>query len=177
MERTKSILFVTELAIFTALGIVFDYVCGLFGGISWANGGSVSIAMVPIFLMSYKHGLKGGLLIGLLVGSIQILWGYMVHPVQVLLDYTLAYGVLGLAGIAKRFFSENNLKNNIVIIVSILIVCFLRLICHVISGVVFYSTPFWGSVAYNASFIILSTPLCIILTCILYRLLKNNYLK
>lgn len=177
MERTKSILFVTELAIFTALGIVFDYVCGLFGGISWANGGSVSIAMVPIFLMSYKHGLKGGLLIGLLVGSIQILWGYMVHPVQVLLDYTLAYGVLGLAGIAKRFFTENNLKNNIVIIVSILIVCFLRLICHVISGVVFYSTPFWGSVAYNASFIILSTPLCIILTCILYRLLKNNYLK
>lgn len=177
MERTKSILFVTELAIFTALGIVFDYVCGLFGGISWANGGSVSIAMVPIFLMSYKHGLKGGLLIGLLVGSIQILWGYMVHPVQVLLDYTLAYGVLGLAGIAKRFFSENNLKNNIVIIVSILIVCFLRLICHVISGVVFYATPFWGSVAYNASFIILSTPLCIILTCILYRLLKNNYLK
>lgn len=177
MERTKRILFVTELAIFTALGIVFDYVCGLFGGISWANGGSVSIAMVPIFLMSYKHGLKGGLLIGLLVGSIQILWGYMVHPVQVLLDYTLAYGVLGLAGIAKRFFSENNLKNNIVIIVSILIVCFLRLICHVISGVVFYSTPFWGSVAYNASFIILSTPLCIILTCILYRLLKNNYLK
>lgn len=177
MERTKRILFVTELAIFTALGIVFDYVCGLFGGISWANGGSVSIAMVPIFLMSYKHGLKGGLLIGLLVGSIQILWGYMVHPVQVLLDYTLAYGVLGLAGIAKRFFSENNLKNNIVIIVSILIVCFLRLICHVISGVVFYATPFWGSVAYNASFIILSTPLCIILTCILYRLLKNNYLK
>lgn len=177
MERTKRILFVTELAIFTALGIVFDYVCGLFGGISWANGGSVSIAMVPIFLMSYKHGLKGGLLIGLLVGSIQILWGYMVHPVQVLLDYTLAYGVLGLAGIAKRFFSENNFKNNIVIIVSILIVCFLRLICHVISGVVFYSTPFWGSVAYNASFIILSTPLCIILTCILYRLLKNNYLK
>lgn len=177
MERTKRILFVTELAIFTALGIVFDYVCGLFGGISWANGGSVSIAMVPIFLMSYKHGLKGGLLIGLLVGSIQILWGYMVHPIQVLLDYTLAYGVLGLAGIAKRFFSENNLKNNIVIIVSILIVCFLRLICHVISGVVFYATPFWGSVAYNASFIILSTPLCIILTCILYRLLKNNYLK
>lgn len=177
MEITKRILFVTELAIFTALGIVFDYVCGLFGGISWANGGSVSIAMVPIFLMSYKHGLKGGLLIGLLVGSIQILWGYMVHPVQVLLDYTLAYGVLGLAGIAKRFFSENNLKNNIVIIVSILIVCFLRLICHVISGVVFYATPFWGSVAYNASFIILSTPLCIILTCILYRLLKNNYLK
>lgn len=177
MERTKSILFVTELAIFTALGIVFDYVCGLFGGISWANGGSVSIAMVPIFLMSYKHGLKGGLLIGLLVGSIQILWGYMVHPVQVLLDYTLAYGVLGLAGIAKRFFSENNLKNNIVIIVSILIVCFLRLICHVISGVVFYATPFWGSVAYNASFIILSTPLCIILTCILYRIFKTSFIK
>lgn len=177
MERTKSILFVTELAIFTALGIVFDYVCGLFGGISWANGGSVSIAMVPIFLMSYKHGLKGGLLIGLLVGSIQILWGYMVHPVQVLLDYTLAYGVLGLAGIAKRFFSENNLKNNIVIIISILIVCFLRLICHVISGVVFYATPFWGSVAYNASFIILSTPLCIILTCVLYRIFKTSFIK
>ena len=120
MERSKSILFITELAIFTALGIVFDYVCGLFGGISWANGGSVSIAMVPIFLMSYKHGLKGGLLIGLLVGSIQILWGYIVHPVQVLLDYTLAYGVLGLTGIAKRFFTENNLKNNIIIITSII---------------------------------------------------------
>lgn len=177
MERSKSILFITELAIFTALGIVFDYVCGLFGGISWANGGSVSIAMVPIFLMSYKHGLKGGLLIGLLVGSIQILWGYMVHPVQVLLDYTLAYGVLGLAGIAKRFFTDNNIKNNIIIIISIIIVCFLRLVCHVISGMVFYSTPFWGSVTYNASFIILSTPLCIILTCILYRIFKTSFIK
>ena len=177
MERSKSILFITELAIFTALGIVFDYVCGLFGGISWANGGSISIAMVPIFLMSYKHGLKGGLLIGLLVGSIQILWGYMVHPVQVLLDYTLAYGVLGLAGIAKRFFTDNNIKNNIIIIISIIIVCFLRLVCHVISGMVFYSTPFWGSVTYNASFIILSTPLCIILTCILYRIFKTSFIK
>ena len=127
--------------------------------------------------MSYKHGLKGGLLIGLLVGSIQILWGYMVHPVQVLLDYTLAYGVLGLAGIAKRFFTDNNIKNNIIIIISIIIVCFLRLVCHVISGMVFYSTPFWGSVTYNASFIILSTPLCIILTCILYRIFKTSFIK
>ena len=99
MKGRKTILFVVEVAVFSALALAFDFFCGLYG-FAWLNGGSISIAMLPIFIMCYRHGLKGGLLCGLLVGSIQLLWADgFVHPVQAIIDYPAAYLVTGFAGI------------------------------------------------------------------------------
>ena len=113
MKGRKTILFVVEVAVFSALALAFDFFCGLYG-FAWLNGGSISIAMLPIFIMCYRHGLKGGLLCGLLVGSIQLLWADgFVHPVQAIIDYPAAYLVTGFAGI---FFNQvKKLKRNSVL--------------------------------------------------------------
>lgn len=62
--------FMTEVAMMTALGIILDYLAGVFSIKLWPNGGSISIAMIPILLMGFRYGLKGGLLTGFLVGTI-----------------------------------------------------------------------------------------------------------
>ncbi|UTW69188.1 energy-coupled thiamine transporter ThiT [Anaerobacillus sp. HL2] len=38
------------------------------------------------------------MLTGFIVGAIQMFYGYYVHPVQIFLDYALAYTVVGLQG-------------------------------------------------------------------------------
>ncbi|WP_062197811.1 energy-coupled thiamine transporter ThiT [Massilibacterium senegalense] len=163
-SKTK---FITEVAMMAALGIILDYLSGVFSIKLWPNGGSISIAMIPILLMGFRYGLKGGLLTGLLVGGIQLFYGYIVHPVQALLDYPIAYMVLGLSGlfILKGSMSEG--KKVLYIIIGSFIGIMLRLVAHVISGFVWFGefapegTPVLEySVVYNSSFLIPSFVLC-----------------
>jgi len=66
-------LFIVEIAIFAALGFIFDLISNALSISLWPQGGSVSIAMVPVFLMAYRWGVKGGVITGLLLGMLQIL--------------------------------------------------------------------------------------------------------
>ena len=79
----------------------------------------------------------------------------MVHPAQVLLDYPLAFGALGLSGL----FSDS--KNGLIrgYIVGVLG----RFTFHMISGLIFYTAyvntlegnaaAIWASTLYNMSYI------------------------
>lgn len=177
MKGKKTILFIVEVAVFSALALALDFFCGLYS-FAWLNGGSLSIAMVPIFIMSYRHGLKGGLLCGLLVGTIQVLWGYFLHPVQVILDYPLAYFVTGFAGLFFKQVknSEGGLKNDYICL-GIVIGGLLRLLVASISGTAFFGVDFFGSVIYNATYLMPSTVLCMILTCIIIGTMKQLMYK
>ena len=85
-----------EIAIFTALAtalsLIVIYVM--------PQGGSITLAsMVPIIWLALRRGPKIGIATGILYGIIQfMLLPYAIDPVQVLLDYPLAFAVLGLAG-------------------------------------------------------------------------------
>lgn len=175
MKGKKLILFIAEVAIFSALALALDFICGLYLSFAWLNGGSISIAMVPIFIMCYRWGPKGGLLTALITGVIQLLWSsYMVHPIQVILDYPLAYLSCGAASL---FF--NQVKNNkgfmrhLYICTGTLIGCVLRLVCATISGCLFWETPFWGSVSYNATYLLPSMVICMVITCIVVQSLNK----
>ena len=84
--------------------------------------------------------------------------GYMVEPyiyapLQVLLDYPLAFAGLGLAG----FFSSK--KHGLII--GYLVGIFGRYICHVLSGYIFFAAyapegmnPFFYTLGYNATYIV-----------------------
>ena len=92
----------------------------------------------------------------------------MVHPAQVLLDYPLAFGALGLSGL----FS--NAKNGLVkgYIVGVLG----RYVMHMISGLIFYTAytgdfagnaaAIWASTLYNMSYIFPEAILTLILLAI-----------
>lgn len=105
-----------------------------------AHGGSITLfSMVPIVIISYRHGVKWGLLTAFVNSLIQFVQGInnlaycQTLGAQigcVLLDYLLAFTVLGLASaLAKPF--QNRLVG---VGVSAFAVCLLRYLCSFLSG-------------------------------------------
>ncbi|WML49693.1 energy-coupled thiamine transporter ThiT [Neobacillus sp. PS3-34] len=147
MKQRSNTLFIVEIAVFTALAYLLDLASGFIFSRIWPQGGSVSIAMVPIFLMAYRWGIKGGVLTGFLLGLLQLVIGFstVVHPVQGFLDYFLAFSTVGLAGVFARGI-KNALQANqkskwmTYAVLGAFIGSLLRFICHFISGFVFFGS-------------------------------------
>lgn len=124
-------------------------------------GGSVTLlSMLPFILVSFRHGLAWGLLTGFANSLLQMFTGFYPPPANtivaligvVLLDYVLAFMVLGTACVFAKPFKKRGLgitMDSIVdekrkrfvnlvipldILVGVLAVCFLRFVCSWISG-------------------------------------------
>ena len=146
MEKKRSnTLFLVEVAVFSALAYLLDLVSGLLSLKVWPQGGSISIAMIPIFIMAFRWGIKGGLLSGFLLGLLQFILGFtqIYTPIQGIVDYGVAFTVVGLAGIfasqVKNALSNNNKKSWIsYVILGTFLGSALRYLAHVYSGIVFF---------------------------------------
>lgn len=165
--RNKRVLLMVEIAIFAALGFVLDFIA-----FRMPQGGSVSLVMIPIVLMAFRRGVGAGVITGLLVGLLQIVTGFIsVAPLsfgfvvmQVILDYLLAYGVVGLAGMMRGRYLEavrarKTGKVIAMVALGVLIGSFLRYVIHVITGILFFSmfaegNVFVYSAVYNATYMI-----------------------
>src|SRR5690625_7842515 len=92
---SKRTLFFIEVAILTALALLLDIIPFLKFKI-WPAGGSISLAMIPVFIIAFRWGIKGGLLSGFLWGILQIAIGdaYILNFWQGLIEYGLAFTVL-----------------------------------------------------------------------------------
>ncbi len=134
---------------------------------SLPNGGSVTLfSMLIVCLIGYWYGPKVGIIAALAYGVLQFITGpYVVHPVQVLLDYPLAFGALGLSG----FFCKSRhglLKGYLLGVAG-------RFLVHEVSGFIFYTTyvgdfggnvaALWASTVYNLSYILPEAVLTVIL--------------
>lgn len=117
----------------------------------WAQGGSVTAAsLVPIMIIAFRYGGKVGLTVGVIHGLIQLIIGpYVVHPIQLLLDYPIAFGMIGLCG----FFNKNKILGIIVGLLG-------RFLMHFISGIIYFAqyapqgwNPAYYSFIYNISYI------------------------
>lgn len=134
MDR-KKLLMMVEIAIFAAIGLVLDQVSFKM----WAQGGSISFVMVPIMLMAIRWGLTAGLTTGLLIGVMQMMFGaYIVHWLQAILDYGLAFTVVGLAAIVRKPLLEatqslNKVKMALYIVIGALIGGALRFVSHLLA--------------------------------------------
>lgn len=128
----------------------FDTRCIAFAGIAvalsftlsyvklWAmpQGGSVTLAsMLPIMIFAFVYGPKKGVLIGLIYGVLQAIQDpYIVHPAQFLLDYPVAFSMVGFAG-ALKYVKGLNKFPQVKFALSAIIGATLRFVCHVLSGV------------------------------------------
>jgi thiamine transporter len=132
-------------------------------------GGSVTMgSMIPILLFSFRHGLGPGLIAGVAHGLLQLIADpFTLHPVQVILDYPLAFGLLGLAGL----FGNNVYLGTAVGMTG-------RLISHFLSGVIFFGAdapgnPYVYSILYNAGYLIPEFLISVVLLkWVLYRLIR-----
>ena len=67
------------------------------------QGGSVALTMIPILLIAFRQGAVSGMICGGIYGAISLaIAGVIYHPMSILLDYVLAFGLLGIAGFFRK---------------------------------------------------------------------------
>src|SRR3712207_5011983 len=137
-----------------ALAVALAFVLGLIKVWKMPLGGSVSLEMVPLILLALRQGPWVGIVAGAAYGLMDLaIEPFMFHPVQVFLDYPLAFGVLGLAGLFEPTVRGAILGTFVAVLA--------RFLCHFVSGVVFFASyaPEGGnlylySAAYNAAYLV-----------------------
>jgi len=136
------------------------------------QGGSVSAAgMVPLLWFSLRRGLRSGLEAGAVYGMVNMaLGGYIVDPVQALIDYPIAFAALGLAGMFKKYP-----------LMGVAVGIFGRFLAHFVSGVWFFwiyapegMSPIVYSAVYNGSYLAVEF---IISAVIIYTLVRRRLLQ
>ncbi|HET7522117.1 MAG TPA: energy-coupled thiamine transporter ThiT [Bacillales bacterium] len=178
---TRNVRFITDTAVMVAVAAILGF---LKFDAPWAYGGSVSIEMLPIVLMAFRYGLKGGLITGFIYGFVDFLIEpVFAHPIQMLLDYPVAFMLVGFAGLVKPKPDSSKRRIGTTIVIGTLIGTGCRFVSHFVSGIVWWGqyapegTPVWiYSLVYNAGYLIPSFVLTAVVMVLLVadtpRLLK-----
>jgi thiamine transporter len=139
----------------------------------FATGGSISLTMVPLLILALRHGfLKSFISIGIVYGLVtNMIDGYGFHTYP--FDYLLAYGSLAILSFFAKWIMIDKKKVTwltvVILIAGVSLAVFARLIGHVISGMVIYQVNFWGSVTYNATYLLPSYGITVVALLLLYR--------
>jgi len=173
-----------ESSLLVAIGFALSYVTPF--RLPW--GGSVTpLSMLPILMIGIRHGLKWGLLGGVVYACLQMIQQFWPPPTGtvegyiavVMLDYIIAFTVLGLSGIFRG--------KKLGLLFAAPLCLTLRFLSHFISGIVVWGVyaedmPVWiYSLTYNGSYMIpeiilttiVSGVLCLTAPPILFNLSKQ----
>lgn len=147
-QRVKQLTFC---ALCIALGVVTSYI--KFASLPF--GGSITLfSMLFVALPGYLFGVRTGIFTGVAYGILQFLVDpYIAAPIQLFLDYPLAFGALGLSGVfrGKKYG----------LTAGYLLGVFGRYVFHVISGYVFFAAyapegmnPLLYTLGYNLTYLV-----------------------
>jgi thiamine transporter len=172
-------------ALAAALGLVKLFVM--------PQGGSVSLEMLPILFIAVRRGLVPAITVGVVYGFVQLLLpgAFLVQPLQVALDYPLAFGALGLAALvpvpsspARAAWREARRSRRATVPFlaplcgAVVVGVAARFVCHFLSGIIFFGSyapkgqPVWlYSVTYNLLYLVPEA----IITAVLLALLVVAY--
>lgn len=177
MEKKKTIYKLTLSAVMMALSTALSFT----KIVEMPLGGGVTIlSMLPMAMLVLMLGTKWGFgacfvysLIQMGISFVEVL-GWGLSPVSLvatyLLDYILAYTVLGFSGIFKK-------KGYVGICVGVALAVFLRFVCHFISGAVIFdiwmpsewSNPWAYSFCYNGAYMLPELILTVIGAVLLFK--------
>ncbi|WP_044642551.1 energy-coupled thiamine transporter ThiT [Risungbinella massiliensis] len=186
MNTSTRLITFLEVAIFAAIAVVFNEFISPFQ--IWPNGGSITLVMIPIALIAFRRGLVAGILTGLIMGLVLTIMpsAFRVNPIQVLLDYPLAFASLGVAGWVHLTKYSNPSQRALWAGIGLLTAGILRFVMHYLSGVIFFAefapegqSVYLYSLFYNATYILPEIILAtIVLAILLYsapQLIQPNY--
>ena len=168
-----------------ALMIALSTVLSMLTLFKMPQGGSITCAsLVPLVIVSYRHGTKWGVGTAFAHSLLQMMLGFEAPPAKtflaflgvVMLDYVLAFTVLGLAS----FFGRPFKKRAVSVAVGSAAVCLLRYLCSFLSGILLWGEyapadmPVWlYSLTYNGSYMIPETIITAVVTVILVGVLDR----
>ncbi len=161
-------------ALLTALAIILNQ----FTFFKMPAGGSVTFfSMLPVVLATYFLGLRAGIVSGFAVGLVALIFGpYIIHPLQLLLDYPFAYGALALG------FYFRKIKYGLY--ATYLIGVLGRYIIAVLSGTIFFEeyapegfTGLTWALYYNITYLGIEALITLPIIFILYKTRVIDQLK
>ncbi|SEV89807.1 thiamine transporter [Ruminococcaceae bacterium KH2T8] len=190
-SNKEKILTITSAGICLALAFVLSQI-KLF---EMPMGGTVSPAStLPIIVFCMAFGPVWGLAVAFIFACLQLIDGYLVTPLQVMLDYIFGYLCLGFTGFAalkldvrttisnpiKRFTGAGLKKA----VIFTLVAYVTRWICSVLSGVIFYAeyapegmNPWVYSMGYNGGFLAADCAITIAVMIVFYMTVKGTTKK
>jgi len=159
MSKTKTL-------VYGAMFVTLSFVLSYFKLFSMPFGGSVTlVSMLPIMFYAYLFGPRYGFLAAFAYALLQIIQGaYIIHPVQFILDYFVAFSCLGIPSLFPKKLTLGIVAGGL-----------LRTLVSTISGVIFFAdggfeygitNPWIYSGIYNLSTIGIDTVLCVIVSLI-----------
>lgn len=146
-NKTKELVY---MAFYAALFMVLDYFTNMIPLLKMPQGGSIGVSTIALLVCSYHLGWLKGVFVGVISVLIQFMTGPMYIPqlLGFLLDYVIAFGIYGIASLFPNYR---------LFYTGVLVTNFLRFVSHVIGGVVVWETAWWGSVVYNAPYMVATT--------------------
>lgn len=181
-RRLLRIVTLCECALMLALAVVLSYI--KFWQLPF-DGSITLFSMLPICLVSIKYGLRWGLGTAFCYSWFQILqggvFGWGLTPgmliASLILDYLLAFTVLGLAGLFRK-------KGYLGMLAGIAMVCVLRFLVHFVAGVVlwanleqfvafgqeWFNRPVLYSICYNGIYMLPETVLTTAVAAVLLKI-------
>ncbi|MDO4595250.1 MAG: energy-coupled thiamine transporter ThiT [Tissierellia bacterium] len=142
-------------------------------------GGSVTLcSRLPLIIFAIRWGAKSAFPICAIYGLVDMLiGGYIIHPMQAILDYILSYGAMCLSGLNNQ---KKDLKDHIAFIILAYIVSGLF---NIISGYIFFKDMTTAleagfknfityDIIYNYSFLLADMLILLIIFAISYKRLK-----
>lgn len=172
MNKTKAL---TQAGVMIALSQILSYVKFF----QMPQGGSVTAAsMVPVIFFSLVWGGRYGLMACTTYGLLQFALGgeAMLNPLSILLDYILAFGLLGVAGFFNKDLKSALFGTGLAVL--------LRYLCHFLSGWLVFGAyappgqaPWLYSLIYN-SYMLVELVITVIVIEILYqKVIKKGLIK
>ena len=154
----------TKQLVFCSIAMALALITSYIELYSFIFGGSITLfSMAFICIIGYLYGARISIPVAIAYGLLQFLIKpYIVHPSQILLDYPLAFGALGLSGL---FYKSKHglLKGYFVGIIG-------RWVFSSISGYIFYSEWAWDgwnplayTLVYNGAYIFAEAAITMIL--------------
>ncbi len=179
--KKRTTLIIAECAMMIAMSTVLSLV-KLF---TLPQGGSVTCAsMVPLVIVSYRHGLKWGLGTAFAHSLLQMLLEFNPPPAGtfwalmgvILLDYVIAFTALGAAAFFRKPF-KNKAAGAAAGAAAVGVI---RFLCSFLSGIMIWSsyapegTPVWlYSLTYNGSYMLPEVIITSVVTMILVPVLDR----
>ncbi|WAM33846.1 energy-coupled thiamine transporter ThiT [Caldicellulosiruptor morganii] len=154
----------TKAIVYGGLCIALSFTLSFIKLYRMPQGGTITPAsMLPLFVYSYIFGPFAGVIAGVAYGILQLIQDpYVVHWAQLLLDYPLAFGALGVAGCFKKSLPAGIVFGGLG-----------RFFMHFVSGFLFFASyapkgtnPVWYSAIYNATYLGPDLILCLIVALI-----------
>lgn len=153
--NTKTI---SMIGIISALSLLL----GQFTIYKMPQGGSITLYLLPLFLYASNAKIKDTIICGIVISTLDIIFGgYVLGPIQVMLDYYIPISAFCLISLFKNKY------------IGIILGFIIALFSYTISGVIYYETELLPSLIYNATFFVPTIIATSIIYYFIYPRIKN----